>query len=76
MEKFYLLIIQRSWKPIIATEENGRRILLFSNLDNAKNKAQEVLDSGDYRASRVDILPTKINREEDIHFEVFYKIEG
>lgn len=76
MEKYYLLIIQRSWKPVIATEEIGRRILLFSNLENAKKKGQEILDSGDYKASRIDILPSEFNIEEDVHFELLYKIEG
>ena len=74
MEKYYLLIIHRACNPTLITE--NCKILLFSSLENAKKKAKEVLDSGDYKVSRIDILPSEFNREEDVHFDLLYKIEG
>jgi hypothetical protein len=73
MNKYYLVIIHRKFTSSLAIEENTGKILLYSELENAKKKAHEILDSGDYNTSRIDVLYSEF---EDIEEDLYYKIVG
>lgn len=70
---YYLIIIHRFVGSVLAKDDLTYKICLYSDLEKAKNKIQEISDSGDFRFSSIDILPILGLDREDKDIQLYYQ---